>query len=84
MPSTVVLLSFLFFPALSEDLGKESCGRKVEPVEGMGRSQRDGGPGQGIPCPQHPQLPEVLQDKPSTGAWQSSERHQQLPNRCAV
>lgn len=50
MPSTVVLLSFLFLPALSEDLGKESCGRKVEPARGVrGFSRCVGGLGQDVP-----------------------------------
>lgn len=50
MPSTVVLLSFLFLPAFSEDLEKESCGRKVEPVKGVSESSwRDMSPGPCVP-----------------------------------
>lgn len=50
MPSTVVLRSFLFLPAFSEDLEKESCGRNVEPVKGVSESSRcDMSPGPCIP-----------------------------------
>ena len=87
MPSTVVLLSFLFLPALSEDLGKESCGRKVEPVRSMSESsKREGGPDQGVPSVPStpPPLPEMLQDRAGLGARHSPERHQQLPNSHAV
>lgn len=54
MPSTVVLLSFLFLPALSEDLAKESCGRKVEPARGVSRVQL-ARRGPRARSPQHPQ-----------------------------
>lgn len=76
MPSTVVLLSFLFLPVLSEDLGKESCGRKVEPAKGM----RGLAGAKGIIL----STPKMLQDTPGSGAQQSPERHQQLPKSCTV
>lgn len=53
MPSTVVLLSFLFLPALSEDLGKESCGRKVEPTRGVRGSSRCDQSVPGVPSISH-------------------------------